>query len=223
MLFDEPNNPIDKRRKAYVLRLNLLRFFAFFQGFIIFMVLIKVSQDFVLAFAGGALFGYGVYRLFISKAFAQKKLIDEKIELEKLILEEFLKEEEGKFSNEGIKEKEFKSLFNFKPSEFKSANAFEFKNFKLYDVLFKDERNRFFIGVLLISQNLLQNDKMLSQDEFYSAKIPKKFSTELKFIQGKACLIKTRINPFFIHLHLSLEQNKSALKQNLAQLEKLLS
>lgn len=210
------NESFEKSRLSYLRKRILLIFLSFTLALIVALILLFLSKDLVLALCGGILFAYATFKLFNSK------LEHEKASLENFLLEDFLKAHHASFEAKGISEASFKQLFDFDLAHFHSLNSFYFKDFSLSDVLFITQDRQKFSGILILAKkdftNATKNDKAI-----FTKLKSKYFNTNSHFMKAKACLIQTRVNPFFIYLRLNLEQNKTLLKNNLKQIEKLLS
>lgn len=187
-------------------RLGILKFLSVLEAFLVGFLLFVFVKDAVMALAGAVLVGVLFYRL------TNRKLVLAKSNLEKNFFQFFLKRNGGKLDKK-LLQKDFEKLaLSEKLKEFRSGFGVKFEKFSLYDLHFKDDKGRFFCGVLICFREKIS----LSGDEnlIYHKLNRKNFSLENIFARESSVLVASLISPFFVDLKKDLEQNYKRMQGN---------
>ncbi|TQR56018.1 hypothetical protein [Campylobacter troglodytis] len=133
---------LQQQRSKIFKSLDLLRLLAFLEAFIVFFLAFVASEDLIIALAVSIFVGVFFYR------FLSKKLLLRQKNIENRLLKLFLKQNKAKFK-QGLEAKFLQELI---PScaSIKTANIFEFKDFILCDLSFKNLSGKSFVGLMLV-------------------------------------------------------------------------
>ena len=137
-------NALEIERAVIFKRLKILKFLAFLEGFIALYLAFVASKDLIIALVVGVFAGVFFYR------FLSRKLLARQKDIESTVLRHFLTQNEAEFKGDlgAILQKLALPFANFKAS-----NGFEFKDFYLCDIIFKNASGQAFIGILLVLKN----------------------------------------------------------------------
>ena len=217
-------NALEIERAIIFKRLKILKILAFLEGFIALFLAFVASKDLIIALVVGVFAGVFFYR------FLSRKLLARQKDIESTLLRHFLTQNEAEFKGDlGVILQKFALPF----ADFKASNGFEFKDFFLCDISFKNASGQAFIGILLVLKNgVLNSAKALKfkkdlpnidENALFQRLTNADFSTDRLFIKDDFALIATLKNPFFIEKGLNLKQNLEKMNANLAKIQALLA
>ncbi|MCV3447843.1 poly(A) polymerase [Campylobacter lari] len=196
---------LNKRYKA-------LQILAFVEALIVFFLIFQFSKDLIIALFGASLAGVLFFRIL------GKKLLWGRNEFVFKMCEEFLKQNHAFFNKQGFSEDDFKKIgFDFIIKEYNSQNTFNFSDFFICDVKFKDDFGNFFCGILLYSKNLKKD--INSCENIFEKVKEKEFSTQRVLKKDDYLLIASLKNPFFADLKISSELNFKFFRANLEKIQ----
>ena len=137
-------NALEIERAIIFKRLKILKILAFLEGFIVLYLAFVASKDLIIALVVGVFAGVFFYRFLSGKLLARQKYI------ENTLLRHFLTQNEAEFKGDlGVILQKLALPF----ANFKASNGFEFKDFFLCDISFKNASGQAFIGILLVLKN----------------------------------------------------------------------
>ena len=215
-------NALEIERAIIFKRLKILKILAFLEGFIVLYLAFVASKDLIIALVVGVFAGVFFYR------FLSRKLLARQKDIESTLLRHFLTQNEAEFKGDlGVILQKLALPF----ANFKASNGFEFKDFFLCDISFKNASGQAFIGILLVlkednlnSAKALKFKKDLSsidENALFQRLTNADFSTDRLLIKDDFALIATLKNPFFIEKRLNLKQNLEKMNANLAKIQAL--
>ena len=207
---------LEDNRLFLLNRLGILRLLSIIEALVIGFLAFVFIKDLIIAVILACIVGILFFR------FTSKKLILAKNELELNITRLFLRQNKAKLKLSSINEKDFLKLnFLQNLSEFKSVNSFEFDDFKLYDLLFKDEFKRAFCGVLVCFNKELKQDANADISDIFIRVKDRNFNTNVFFKKGNSVLIPSLKNPFFANLNLTVKTNLELMQENLKKIRNI--
>ncbi len=137
-------NALEIERAVIFKRLKILKFLAFLEGFIALFLAFVASKDLIIALVVSVFAGVFFYR------FLSRKLLARQKDIESTLLRHFLTQNEAEFKGDlGVILQKLALPF----ANFKASNGFEFKDFFLCDIIFKNASRQAFIGILLVLKN----------------------------------------------------------------------
>ena len=137
-------NALEIERAVIFKRLKILKFLAFLEGFIALFLAFVASKDLIIALVVGVFAGVFFYR------FLSRKLLARQKDIESTLLRHFLTQNEAEFKGDlGVILQKLALSF----ANFKASNGFEFKDFYLCDIIFKNANGGTFVGILLVLKN----------------------------------------------------------------------
>ena len=137
-------NALEIERAIIFKRLKILKILAFLEGFIALFLAFVASKDLIIALVVGVFAGVFFYR------FLSRKLLARQKDIESTLLRHFLTQNEAEFKGDlGVILQKLALPF----ANFKASNGFEFKDFYLCDIIFKNANGGTFVGILLVLKN----------------------------------------------------------------------
>ena len=214
----------ESERAIIFKRLKILKILAFLEGFIVLYLAFVASKDLIIALVVGVFAGVFFYR------FLSRKLLARQKDIESTLLRHFLTQNEAEFKGDlGVILQKLALPF----ANFKASNGFEFKDFFLCDIIFKNASGQAFVGILLVfKEDNLNSAKALKfkkdlpnidENALFQRLTNADFSTDRLLIKDNFALIATLKNPFFIEKGLNLKQNLEKMSANLAKIQALIA
>ncbi|KAA6225201.1 poly(A) polymerase [Campylobacter sp. LR196d] len=199
-----------ERARIFILkRLGILKFLSVIESLLVMFLAFIFIKDLIIALILGVFICVFFYRI------TSKKLKNSLNNLEEEVLSLFLRQNNAKINKKAILLKDFESLnLSEKLNEFNSLKPLIFENFSLCDIKFKDDKKRFFCGVLI--QSKLAKKEFKNEESIYQKLNKKEFDMSAIFGFKGNYLIASMQNPFFINL-------KEPIKVNLIRLQERLS